>query len=370
VGSQSIPSVNMEQQMFTIPPSAFDVTLLPANARNLGTPAFHDAVSTFLQSQFQGFGGRVTILVDDQRIAVKWSPDATRHKPLEVVVSKLQQGQRAEGIQLLELLLSRQPDDVDLLYNLGIALSDAGKLEAAERHLRRATELAPRFANGLIALGVALSRQQKNTDALEALESAVELEPENPWARRNYGVNLLKMRRHEEAAEQLRRAVALQPDDQGTWLALGNSLRLMCEAKEAEMAYSRAIALNPHSDFAEAARQGSTQLAQVSFDNKTSGQVSQHAVLYCIAAIKEFSGMSNEQVQAMTFEIAVLGRNGFDVKNAEKKYLLKSKAGEFTGLQLVCYMYAGFQRISPGADVGFDLSQEYTAAKAQVEGGG
>jgi hypothetical protein len=80
--------------------------------------------------------------------------------------------------------------------------------------------------------------------------------------------------------------------------------------------------------------------------------------------------MSEEQVQAMAFEIAVLGRNGFDMKSAEKKYRLKSKAGEFTGLQLVCYMYAGFQRISPGADVGFDLSQEYRAAKALVEGGG
>jgi tetratricopeptide (TPR) repeat protein len=172
------------------------------------------------------------------------------------------------------------------------------------------------------------------------------------------------------AEQTVKQAVALQPDDQPTWVALGDSLRLTGEAKEAESAYSRAIALNPHSNFAEAARQGSTQLAQASFDNKTSGQVSQDAVLYCIAAIKEFSSMSNEQVQAMAFEIALLGRNGFDVKNADTKYRLKSKPGEFTGLQLVCYMYAGFQRISPGADVGFDLSQEYAAAKAQVEGGG
>ena len=78
--------------------------------------------------------------------------------------------------------------------------------------------------------------------------------------------------------------------------------------------------------------------------------------------------MSNEQAQALTFEIAMVGRNGFDVNSAEKKYRLKSKAGEFTGLQLVCYMYVGFQRISPGADVGFDLSQEYQAARALVEG--
>ena len=89
MGSQPIPIIDMEQQTFTIPPSAFDTTLLPANSSTPGTPAFSEAVSTFLQSQFQGFGGNVTILVDDQRIAVMWSPDATRPKPLEVIVSKL-----------------------------------------------------------------------------------------------------------------------------------------------------------------------------------------------------------------------------------------------------------------------------------------
>ena len=357
----------MEQQTFTIPPSAFDPTLLPASSRTPGTPDFREAVSTFLHSQFQSFGGNVTLLVDDQRIAVTWSPDTTRPKPLEVVVAKLQQGQMAEGIQLLELLLSREPDDVDVLYNLGIALSDAGKLESAEGYLRRAIELAPEFANGFIALGVALSRQQKNAEALEALESAVKLEPENPWARRNYGVNLLKLGRHEQAAEQLLQAVMLQPDDQPVWVALGDALRLVGKARDSERAYSRAIALNPHNDFAEAARQGSTQLAQASFEKKTGGSIRPEAVQCCVASLKEFSSMSNEQVQAIVFEIALLGRSGFDVKNPEKKYRLKSKAGEFTGLQLVCSMYVGFQRISPGADVGFDLSREYEAAKAQVQ---
>lgn len=63
----------VEQQTFTIAPAAFDVTLLPAEARTPGTPAFREAVNAFLQQAFQGFGGRVTILVDDARIAVTWS---------------------------------------------------------------------------------------------------------------------------------------------------------------------------------------------------------------------------------------------------------------------------------------------------------
>ena len=50
-------------------------------------------------------------------------------------------------------------------------------------------------------------------------------------------------------------------------------------------------------------------------------------------------------------------------------YQLKTKPGEFTGLQLVCYVYVGFQQISPEAEVGFDLSKEYKAAKSLVEHG-
>jgi len=322
----------MEQQTFTIPPGTFDVTLLPVDARQPGTPAFREAVSAFLQSQFHGFGGSANIFVDDQRISVTWSPDASPAKPLDLVVAKLQQGRQAEGIQLLELLLSRHPDDVDVLYNLGMALSDARKLELAERHLRRAVELAPEFANGRIALGVALTRQQKDMEALTHLKAAVELEPENHWARHNYGVTLLKLREPQLAADQLSQAVAMQPDDQPTWVALGDALRLGGEAKAAGQAYSRAIKLNPHNDFAEAARQSSSQLAQASFEGRTGGKIRLDAMQYCLGAIREFSGMSSQQVQALVFEIAMLGRNGFDTNSAEKKYQIKSKVGAFSGL--------------------------------------
>ena len=36
--------------------------------------------------------------------------------------------------------------------------------------------------------------------------------------------------------------------------------------------------------------------------------------------------------------------------------------GDFSGLNLVCILYAGMQRIAPGQDVGMDLSREYEAA--------
>ncbi len=58
----------------------------------------------------------------------------------------------------------------------------------------------------------------------------------------------------------------------------------------------------------------------------------------------------------------MLGRNGLDVNNPERKYRLHNLPGEFSGLQLVSYMYVAFQQVAPQEDIGFDLSQEYQQA--------
>jgi hypothetical protein len=51
-----------------------------------------------------------------------------------------------------------------------------------------------------------------------------------------------------------------------------------------------------------------------------------------------------------------------DVLNPDIKYSLKSMKGEFTGLQLVSYMYVGFKIFAPEVDVGMDFSEEHKTA--------
>ena len=75
---------------------------------------------------------------------------------------------------LMELLLSDSPDDTNILYNLGMALSDLGKLDEAIRYLRHLVDLAPDHVNGRVALGVALMRVDDDEGARVELERAVE----------------------------------------------------------------------------------------------------------------------------------------------------------------------------------------------------
>lgn len=353
-------------QCFTLPVDRFDPDLLPAEARTPGTESFRAAVNDALLGMFRDFRGRATVSVDDQRICVRWSSDpAEASSPLDVAITHLRHGRTAQGVQILEFLLTASPDDVNVLYNLGLALSEARRFAEAEDHLGRAVELAPNFVHALVALGVAQLRQQNNETAVENLERAVALAPDNPWANRNLGIALLKVGDDAiQAVLHLRHAVESQPGDQGAWLALGDALTLADRLREAGEAYKRAIAIHPHNDLAEVARSASSKLAEDSMQRAapTAGTPRPDAIEYCVAAIRGFRGRPIEDVKQIAFEIATLGRGGIDVNDLFRRYRLDSLPGEFSGLQLVCLMYVGFQIVAPGTDVGIDLSREYSVA--------
>jgi hypothetical protein len=86
------------------------------------------------------------------------------------------------------------------------------------------------------------------------------------------------------------------------------------------------------------------------------------AVMYCLSALEKFDELGPEKAMAITTEIALLGRGGLNINDTERIYTLKSLNGEFTGLQLVRYMYVGIKKIDPNQNAGIDLDQEYKTA--------
>jgi len=355
---------------FSIATTAFDTSLLPSSARQAGTPAFRQAVNDFLAGEFKDFGGHATIRVDEQIITVVWNTDSQRPNPMAVIVQKLQQGKQAEAIQLLELLLSHGPDDPVALYNLGLALSDAGRLERAEQSLRRAAQLNPRDVNIAVALGVALGRMGRQEEAVAVLRTAVEQDGKNPWARRTLGGLLIQTGKVAEALPHCELAAQMLREDQIAWLGLADAYRLMGNALKAQHAYVAAIKINPHSDLAERARQGSNLLAQSGFDQVRQVVPRQDAVNYCLAAMKRFAAMSPADLQKVTLALAMEGQKGFAVHNPDSRYCVKGLDGDFSGLAMVCYLYVAMQRMAPGKDIGFDVATEYEQAKKMFDAGG
>jgi hypothetical protein len=94
---------------------------------DLSWQAFQQAVERYLRDEFTRLGGWCQVEVDDRLIKVSWTPDRQAPNELGQIIAKLEGGERASAIMLLQLLLSDRPADVSILYNLGMALSDVSR---------------------------------------------------------------------------------------------------------------------------------------------------------------------------------------------------------------------------------------------------
>lgn len=337
----------------------------PHDARAFGSKRFLEAAKAWFERAFHG--GTVTVQMEKDGLAVAWVPPEGSLDPAEYAVALLQRGNAPVAVPLLLGLLADRPEDPVLLYNLGMAESDLGRLDDAVAHLTALITKDPGHVNARVALGVAHARAGRTEDAIATLAVAVEAAPENPWARRNLAALLGKQGRTEEAVDHLREAVRLLPNDQQslyglahTLVALGGTERIA----EADELFRRAIDIDPDTELAEVCRKELSGIAHGEFRGRAGGAPRMDAVMYLAGAMKTFRGMSADEVRKVTFEIAMLGMKGFDVNDPARKYRLRSLPGEFSGLHLVCILDVGMKLVDPSADTGFDLSREYEEAKA------
>ncbi|MEO6906462.1 MAG: hypothetical protein ABI210_01100 [Abditibacteriaceae bacterium] len=86
-------------------------------------------------------------------------------------------------------------------------------------------------------------------------------------------------------------------------------------------------------------------------------------VMYCVAALKRFAKMQESEVFAVTSEIAMVGQDGIDYADPDRRYHLQSLPGEdFTGLQLLSLLFVGFKQIAPEMDTMMDFQDAYDTA--------
>ena len=87
------------------------------------------------------------------------------------------------------------------------------------------------------------------------------------------------------------------------------------------------------------------------------------AVWFLLDALKRFAAMPPEQVRQIVVEIALLGREGLDYANPDQNYRLRALPGEsFSGLHLMCLMFAGSKQVAPDLDTGMDLEAPFLSA--------
>jgi tetratricopeptide (TPR) repeat protein len=293
-----------------------------------------------------------------------------RQYPLRVrrdAYDRLEKGELVPAVLMLELLRQQMPNEVRLLYNLGMAYTGLGRMEEARSTLNEALRQNPRHINSLVALGVAYATEGQHREAVEILERAVAADPNNPWAQKNLGGCLLALKEVDRATACLLRATQLNPKDQDAFFGLGEAYRLAGKLEEADAAYRQVVAINPFGKTAERAKKELSSLAHVSFMMQGTALGHPDAVVYCVKAIEHFERLSDKEVQRILYEVGMIGTKGFDINDTTQKYQLQSMPGTFSNLEMVCIMYVGFRRIAPEFAASFDLSNEYDAAMEVFE---
>jgi tetratricopeptide (TPR) repeat protein len=265
--------------------------------------------------------------------------------------------QQAKAV--LEELLQVEPNHGDALYNLGMIYSELRDPKKAVKSLQRCIELGQDTANVYVGLGYAYSKLGNQNKAKELFLTAIELEPENSYALRNLGALYGKETNYESAIRYLERSFSLNPSDVNTAYGLGMCYFNLGDLSNADLYLRKTIEIDKLSPVSQMAKDLLREMAAINL--KAQG-FRIDAMFYCIHALELFDKVGPSETKKIAFEIALKGQQGLDINDSSKTYTLNSLEGIFTGLQLVSYMFVGFQHIAPNMDVGIDLSKEYEMA--------
>ena len=362
---ETIQAMTSKPFSFKLPIQQFDLELLPQDARSIGSEAFKDAVVRHFVQEYGGSNQTTLVTVDDTDINVIQLPAGT--EPLDFVMSMLQSGRIREAVPFLDAMAKSSPDDVQVLYNLGIGYSELGQYDEAIIRLKRAVQIDPGHAHAWTGIGVAYQRLGKREQALEPSRRAVDAAPSDGYTLRNLGAVLTGLGRATDGLPYLRRARQALPHDPQATYGLAVALLEAGQPEgetEADELLTVVIERWPGNKVAELAREARTKLAGKNMRAAVGGGLRPDVVMYLASALDTFNKVGPDKTREIALEVAMKGQNGLDTNDSTQKYTLKTLPGNFSGLHLVAIMYAGFKQLDPDLDSGMDFKAEYEAAQA------
>ena len=240
-------------------------------------------------------------------------------------------GRLREAVSAYQALLSRAPNDADLLQLCGVALAQLGREAEAARMLARSLEIQPDRPGVLLNLARALHTLRNENEALSACERALALDRSLAPAYRLRATILTALGRREEALASAGQAVRFAMHDAAAHADLGVALEAVGREHDALECFERAIALDPnlaaahHNRALLLMRRADHEGALQSFDRALCLQP-QHAALHSNRgnSLKEL-GRLDEALQCYSTALAIEPGNAQTLHNRAALYTLLGK---------------------------------------------
>ena len=176
------------------------------------------------------------------------NPD--RYNRLVMIEGQLlsERGHEAEFFELLETVIQKQPENVELLYFRAMTGQSLGRLDVLERDLLRVIDIDPGNADAMNALGYTLADQtDRHDEALVLIERALEIKPNEAAFIDSLGWVQYRLENYKDAVTNLRKALSLFDNDEVA-AHLGEVLWVSGEQQEARNVWQRALDARPDSD--------------------------------------------------------------------------------------------------------------------------
>jgi tetratricopeptide (TPR) repeat protein len=229
----------------------------------------------------------------DQSTATGPTDFAKAEQALQSGVSAHQAGQLEAAIHWYGKTLEVQPDNAEVLCNLGAALLEVGRFSEAETVQRQAIASRPDYPDAHYNLALAL-KEQKGTleEIIDCLKKTISLQPDHVDANNNLRFMLNQLNSIEEAIEFYKQEIVSKPDFPDIYYNLGTSLTSHGKSEEAIVNFKTAISLNPN--YADAyCGLGKAFTIQARFDDAASSYRAVYAVCNILTQNKKFSNQKN-----------------------------------------------------------------------------
>ena len=157
----------------------------------------------------------------------------------------IRQDKAAESLPLLMDALRLEPDDEDVHYNLGIALSRLGRHEEALEHYHEAIRLFPDYVEAHNNMGNLLQQLGRFDEAIDHFRSAVKIMPDFAVGWNSLGTASQHFGQPAEAAKCFKKAVEIDPDYWQAHLNIGSSAMVDGRKAEALFHFKEVLRLQP-----------------------------------------------------------------------------------------------------------------------------
>ena len=157
----------------------FDTALLSEPRPAIDSDDFKTQVTSFFAGQFQDFGGKARVVIDDEErvVEVIWTKDKSWRDPQQKALDLLNDGKLQDALPILSTLHHSDPSNEDVLYRLGLCYNELGQYDQAVLLLEKLADLDPGHAHALVGLGVAEIARGNLLIAEEWLRKALALDP-------------------------------------------------------------------------------------------------------------------------------------------------------------------------------------------------